>query len=204
LINLSNEFNRQDAKNTTADKNQRTWRSWRFDLTVSYAAHSIVAMLFYLFLLFTLVPLVELAILTWIGIETKWYVPILIVIATGVAGAALSRWQGWQVLQRIREDARAGRVPADALIDGFLILLAGILLVTPGVLTDLVGVALLIPPVRKLVKRGVAAWIKRNIEFRVGRSTADFWSTVGEQSATRRDEIIDAKVIRTHVEDAPQ
>jgi UPF0716 protein FxsA len=160
-------------------------------------------MLFYLFLLFTLVPLAELAILTWIGIETAWYVPILFVIATGIAGAALSRWQGWHVLQRIREDAREGRMPADALIDGFLILFAGILLVTPGVLTDLLGVALLIPPVRKLVKRGVAAWIKRNIEFRVGRATADFWSAAGEQAAPRRDEIIEAKVIRTHVEDAP-
>ena len=100
-------------------------------------------MLFYLFLLFTVVPLVELSILIWIGGQTEWWVPIVMVIVTGIAGAALARWQGWQVLQRIREDARAGRMPADALIDGFLILLAGILLVTPGVLTDLVGVALL-------------------------------------------------------------
>src|SRR5688572_585603 len=124
-------------------------------------------MLIYLFLLFTVVPIIELAILVWIGGQTQWWVPILLVIATGVLGAALARWQGWQVLQRIRTDAAAGRMPADAMIDGFLILIAGILLVTPGVLSDLMGVALLIPPARAVVKRAVAAWIQRNIEVRV-------------------------------------
>jgi UPF0716 protein FxsA len=160
-------------------------------------------MLLYLFLLFTIVPLIELTILVWIGRQTAWWLPILMVIATGVLGAALARWQGWQVLQRIRSDAAAGRMPADAMIDGFLILLAGILLVTPGVMTDLMGVALLIPPARAIVKRAVAAWIKRNIEVRANRATAGFWShTDAKPAGARRDEIIDAKVLGTHVEDA--
>jgi UPF0716 protein FxsA len=160
-------------------------------------------MLFYLFLLFTIVPLIELTILVWIGGQTAWWVPIVLVIATGVAGAALSRWQGWHVLQRIRADAAAGRMPADALIDGFLILLAGILLVTPGVISDLLGIALLIPPVRAVVKRGVAAWIKRNIEVRVGRSASEFWSATNARPAgAPRDEIIEARVIDKRVEDA--
>jgi UPF0716 protein FxsA len=158
-------------------------------------------MLFYLFLLFTVVPLIELAILVWIGGETEWWVPILMVIATGVLGAALSRWQGFQVLRRIREDAAAGRVPADAMIDGFLILIAGILLVTPGVISDLLGVALLIPPVRAVVKRMTAAWIRRNIEFKVGRAAAGFWSSTDAGRPARRDEIIDARVVGTRVED---
>jgi UPF0716 protein FxsA len=160
-------------------------------------------MLFYLFLLFTIVPLVELTILVWIGGQTEWWVPILLVIGTGILGAALAKWQGWQVLQRIRADAAAGRMPADALIDGFLILVAGILLVTPGVLSDLLGVALLIPPLRAGVKRAVAAWIKRNIEVRVGGAASEFWSTTNARPPkTQRDEIIDARVIGTHVEDA--
>jgi UPF0716 protein FxsA len=159
-------------------------------------------MLLILFLIFTVVPLVELAILIRIGQATAWWVPILTVIATGIVGAALARWQGWQVLKRIREDASAGRVPGDALLDGFLILLAGILLVTPGVLTDLAGVVLLIPPLRSLVKRGVTNWIKRNIEVRIGQPAANFWPDSDGHAATQRDEIIDAKVIQTHVEDA--
>jgi UPF0716 protein FxsA len=160
-------------------------------------------MLLYLFLLFTIVPLVELSILIWIGGQTEWWVPILMVIGTGVAGSALARWQGWQVLQRIRADAAAGRMPADALIDAFLILIAGVLLVTPGVISDLLGVVLLIPPARAVVKRAVTAWIKRNIEVRVGHATSGFWSQTGANPASKqRDEIIDAQVLRTHVEDA--
>jgi UPF0716 protein FxsA len=158
-------------------------------------------MLIYLFLLFTIVPLVELTILVWIGGQTEWWVPIVLVIGTGIVGAALARWQGWQVLQRIRADAAVGRMPADALIDGFLILLAGILLVTPGVMTDFFGVALLIPPLRAVVKRAVTAWIKRNIEVRVGRAPSEFWSRTGATDS-RRDEIIDARVVGTRVEDA--
>jgi UPF0716 protein FxsA len=156
----------------------------------------------FLFLLFTIVPIVELAILVRIGQATEWYVPVLLVIATGITGAALARWQGWQVLQRIRADSAAGRMPADAMIDGFLILLAGILLVTPGVVSDLFGVALLIPPMRSVVKRAVAAWIKRNIEVRVSRATSGFWTAAGGSVKPQRDEIIDARVVNTHVEDA--
>jgi UPF0716 family protein affecting phage T7 exclusion len=69
-------------------------------------------------------------------------------------------------------------------------------------MTDLIGVALLIPPARAIVKRLAAAWIKRNIEVRVGRSGEAFWSKVGDGDApSRRDEIIEARVIGTHVED---
>jgi UPF0716 protein FxsA len=161
-------------------------------------------MLFYLFLLFTVVPLVELSILVWIGGQTAWWVPILMVIGTGIAGAVLAKWQGWQVLRRIREDTRDGRVPADAVIDGLLILLAGVFLITPGVLSDLFGVALLIPRIRSLVKRGINAWIKRNVEVRVGKAAANLWPGGAVDAATRRDEIIEAKVIQTHVEDVPQ
>ena len=171
-------------------------------MTACHGALRFAAMLFYLFLLFTLVPLVELAILIRIGQVTEWWVPILLVIATGVLGAALARWQGWQALQRIRDDARAGRIPAAALIDGFLILVAGILLVTPGVLTDLVGFALLVPPLRALVKRGAVAWLKRSIEVHVSRTNAGFWPDVDAAHGSPRDEIIDVQVLETHVEDA--
>jgi UPF0716 protein FxsA len=155
-------------------------------------------MLFYLFLLFTIVPLVEVVILIQIGQATDWWVPIVLVIATGVLGAALARWQGWQAVERIRQDARAGRMPAAAIIDGVLILIAGLLLVTPGVLTDMVGVALLIPLLRSLVKRGVAAWIRRNFEIHVSRSGTHH--DAEEAHAPSRDQVIDAKVLSTRVE----
>ena len=159
-------------------------------------------MLFYLFLLFTVVPLVEVVILVEIAQATEWWVPIVLVIGTGILGAALARWQGWQALERIRDDARAGRMPAGAIIDGVLILVAGILLVTPGILTDMVGFALLVPPLRALVKRGVVAWIRRNFEVRISRADAGFWHDVDGAHDLPPDEIIDAKVLETHVDAA--
>lgn len=160
-------------------------------------------MLIYLFLIFTVVPIVELAILIRIGQATVWWAPVLLVITTGIAGAALARWQGLRVYERIRADASAGRMPADALVDGFLVLLAGILLITPGVVTDLFGIALLIPPIRALVKRGVKAWIQKNVDVRVAGMNASSWQTADRShSGFGEDKIVEAKVLNTHVEDA--
>jgi UPF0716 protein FxsA len=161
-------------------------------------------MLLYLLLLFTIVPLVELSILIWIGNQTAWWLPILMVIGTGIAGTALARWQGWQVLRRIRADADAGRMPAEALIDGFLILIAGLLLITPGVLSDLLGILLLIPPVRAIMKRAIAVWIRKNIEVRISRATGGFGASSNGRRPSLRDEIVDARVVHTRVEDAEQ
>jgi UPF0716 protein FxsA len=156
-------------------------------------------MLFYLFLLFTVVPLVELAGLVWLGGQTVWWVPILLVIADGILGALLWRWQGLKVLSQIQADTVAGRVPADALIDGLLIFLAGAFLITPGMLTDFVGFALLIPPIRVAVKRFAKAWFIRHVEVK----TASFRAAYSPDSSPQaRDQIIDAHVVSTRVEDA--
>src|SRR6476620_1643147 len=159
-------------------------------------------MFFYLFLLLIVLPIVEIVLLVQIGLATEWWVPIAIVIVTGVVGTALARREGWKVLERMREDVRTGQMPADSLIDGFLVLLAGVLFVLPGVLTDVVGIVLLFPPSRSLVKRGVAAWFKRNVELHVGRIGGNYWPNSGSPSAVEHDKIIDARVVGTRVEDA--
>jgi UPF0716 protein FxsA len=153
-------------------------------------------MLRYLLLLFTVVPLVELALLVWIGGQTAWWFPILLVLVTGVAGAAMVRWQGWRIVERIQADLRSGRMPADAMVDGLLILVAGAMLVTPGVLTDLVGVVLLVPTSRRLVKRRVAAWLRQHIRV------ATMGAGAFRAEAPSGDQIIDADVIETTVDDA--
>jgi len=169
-------------------------------LTAPKGSPTIRYVLFYLFLLFTIIPLVEVTILIRIGQASEWWVPIALVILTGIVGAALARWQGFQVLERIRGDLRAGLMPTESLLDGFLVLLAGILLVTPGVLTDLAGCALLIPPMRALVKRAAIAWARRSIEVRVRGAGEAYRGGPGSQPSPR-DQIIDAKVINTRVED---
>ncbi len=110
-------------------------------------------MLFRLLLLFTVVPMVELVLLLVLADHTSWYFTVALVLVTGIVGAALARWQGLRCVHRLQQQAAAGQVPADPLMDGLMILVAGALLVTPGVLTDLVGFALLAPPVRGALKR---------------------------------------------------
>jgi UPF0716 protein FxsA len=163
-------------------------------------------MLFYLFLLFTVVPLVELALLVQLGQHTIWWVPILLVVADGILGAVLVRWQGWRAIGRIQDELGQGRMPTDALVDGVLILVAGLFLITPGMLTDAAGIALLVPPIRSVIKRQVAAWLRRNLEIRAAHFSAEHGAEVwqSEPNAAPRPhaEIIDARVIETRVEDA--
>jgi UPF0716 protein FxsA len=95
-------------------------------------------------------------------------------------------------------------LPAGALLDAFLILVAAILLITPGVITDVLGLALLLPPVRAGVKRALFSQLRRQVQAR----TAEFSSKVGprgnggQPNSADRDTVIDAKVISTRVEDA--
>jgi len=117
-------------------------------------------MLGYLILLFIGVPFVELAILIKIGQLLGLSYTLGLVIFTGVLGAYLTRWQGFVTLRKIQEDVNSGRMPADRLLDGVLILCSGILLLTPGLITDLIGFTGLIPFSRNLVKH----WLKRKIK----------------------------------------
>lgn len=117
-------------------------------------------MLGYLILLFTVLPAVELALLIKVGSIIGAGYTVLIVISTGVAGAYLARLQGFLTLRRIQEELNQGIMPADALFDGFLILCSGILLLTPGFLTDIIGFIGLFPFTRYLLKR----WLKRKAD----------------------------------------
>jgi len=117
-------------------------------------------MLGYLILLFTLIPVIELALLIRIGQHIGVGYTLGVVIFTGVTGAYLAKMQGLITLRRIQEEVNQGRMPADKLFDGVLILCSGILLLTPGFITDIIGFMGLIPLTRILFKR----WLKRKIE----------------------------------------
>ena len=117
-------------------------------------------MLGYLILLFTVVPVVELALLIKIGQHIGVGYTLTIVILTGVVGAYLARSQGFRTLRRIQEDINEGLMPADKIFDGVMILCGGILLLTPGFITDLAGFMALVPLTRYLIKR----WLIRKIK----------------------------------------
>ena len=115
-----------------------------------------------LLLLFTVVPLLELFLLVKLGTVIGIGPTVLIVIFTGVLGAWLARWQGLGVLRRLSEDMAGGRLPTNALIDGLLILIAGAVLLTPGLITDALGFLLLVPQGRAMVRKAVAARLEKS------------------------------------------
>lgn len=114
--------------------------------------------------LFVLLPLVELAVLIQVGRAVGLLWTLVIVLLTGVLGAALARRQGLRAWLAIRSELQEGRVPGEALVDGLLILIGGIVLLTPGILTDLVGFSLLIPATRQALKRSLRRRFERAIE----------------------------------------
>ena len=121
-------------------------------------------MRFKLILLFVITPLVELAILIYLGTIIGALYTILIVIVTGLIGALLARNQGLTTLSRIRNDIERGILPAEELFKGVLILVGGLLLLTPGLVTDLAGFAMLIPQTRKVVAKWLCRFIQRKIQ----------------------------------------
>ncbi|MEQ8786033.1 MAG: FxsA family protein [Pirellulaceae bacterium] len=144
-----------------------------------------------LLLLFIVVPLVELTLLLLLGDYTRWWVPLLLVILTGVVGAALARHQGWRTYRRIRTEMREGILPGDALLDAAMIFAAGGMLLTPGMLTDALGLSLLTPFCRRFYKARLKAWFKAKFELK------------SETHATGKTEIIDTYVIESDGEERP-
>ena len=124
-----------------------------------------------LLILFTVVPLVELALLIKLGNVIGLWPTIFIVIATGVLGAALARSQGTQVISAIRAEVAEGRPPTESLINGLLVLVGGVVLLTPGLLTDLLGFSFLIPFTRSWFKKKLQSRLRKYAERRSGSAT---------------------------------
>jgi UPF0716 protein FxsA len=106
-----------------------------------------------LLLLFILVPTIELVLLIEVGSRIGTLATVGLIAVTGVIGASLARQQGLRVLSQVQTEVAEGRLPAGSLVDGLIILIAGALLITPGILTDAFGFLCLVPAFRSLVKR---------------------------------------------------
>ena len=132
-----------------------------------------------IFLLLTVLPLVELALLLLLGKYTSVGFTLTVVILTGLTGTILIRYQGLQTYRNIQRDLSAHRMPTESLIDALMIFLAGVLLITPGVLTDLVGLSLLVPAVRRAYQVWIVAWLRAKFQL-VPTSTPGGGSVRGE------------------------
>ena len=116
-----------------------------------------------LLIIFVFVPVMELYILIeasrMIGIGAT----VGLIMLTGVAGAWLARSQGLEILRRIQQETANRQMPAQTLIDGALILVGGLLLLTPGFFTDALGFSFLVPITRELWRRGLSAWLEKQV-----------------------------------------
>ncbi|MCD6138379.1 MAG: FxsA family protein [Deltaproteobacteria bacterium] len=109
---------------------------------------------------FILIPFIELYLLIKIGQFVGAFNTILIVIFTGIAGAYLARLEGIRTLFKVRESLNSGKLPAEEMLDAMLIFVAGAVLLTPGFITDLAGILILIPRTRYLFKR----WLRKKFD----------------------------------------
>ena len=126
-----------------------------------------------LLLFFTVVPFVELILLIKIGTVIGTFETVMLIIITGVIGAVMVRSAGVQCLFRIQSSLNSGVVPTEELFTGVLILISGAFLLTPGLITDAAGFALLFPPARETIKGFLIKYIKSRIDQRKSGSNID-------------------------------
>jgi len=151
-------------------------------------------MLLKLLVLFITVPLAELALLLYIADLTDWKFTLALVIITGLVGSLLARSQGWRTYSQIQSELGAGRLPAQSMLDAVMIFVAGALLLTPGVLTDIFGLSLLIPPCRAFYRKRLVHWFHNRFSIQTMRG--DDWESPGSRS-----QVIDSYVIDSSTRD---
>jgi UPF0716 protein FxsA len=136
--------------------------------------------------LFIVVPLAELYVILKVGdaIGAVW--TILLLAVDSLIGSLLLRAQGRSVWRRFNETMAAGRMPHREVLDGVLVIFGGAFLITPGFLTDLVGLALLVPPTRAVVRRLLARRLGRRVAAGMtGRTVVQPYDVEG--TATEQD-----------------
>lgn len=115
----------------------------------------------YLILLFTVLPALELVLLIKIGASIGAGNTFSLIILTGILGASLARIQGFSVLRNIQDSLSRGQMPTEEMLDGVMIFVGGIVLLTPGFITDIIGFMLLIPWTRTLIRYGLRQKIQQ-------------------------------------------
>ncbi len=119
-----------------------------------------------LLLVFVVVPIVELAVIIQVGQSIGVLNTIGLLILVGAVGAWLAKREGLAVYRRFRRQVEAGVVPGREIADGFMVLMAGALLLTPGFVTDILGLLLLLPPVRAAIRASALHRITRRVHYR--------------------------------------
>ncbi len=131
--------------------------------------------------LFIAVPIVDIWLLFSVGGQIGPLLTAFLCISTGIGGAALARWQGFQTLARIQTDLSQGQMPGQVLGEGALILVAAAVLMTPGFITDALGLSLLIPPLRRLWLKLLTHYFRGRVQVHTSQFGGGFGAASGEQ-----------------------
>ncbi|MBD8068951.1 FxsA family protein [Bacillus sp. PS06] len=113
--------------------------------------------------LIIIVPAIEIGLLVLSGNIIGVWPTVLIIISTGVLGAWLAKKQGLEALRKFQHQMSYGQMPSDIIIDGLCILVGGVVLLTPGFVTDLIGLLLLLPATRNVIKPWIGRLVQRAI-----------------------------------------
>ena len=140
-----------------------------------------------LLLLFVLIPIIELYLLLQLGARIGFMPTLGLIVLTGALGATLARQQGRSALAKIQNELKSGRPPAMEMVEGALIVVGGIVLLTPGILTDLFGFALMIPKFRK----SFAERLKRGFGSSFVRTSTSGFQAHGSNFKKKDDDVID-------------
>jgi UPF0716 protein FxsA len=144
-------------------------------------------MFIYLCLLLILVPALELMLLFSLGSLLGFIPTLALILFTGITGAALARHEGLQALQRIRTALNQGQLPTTDIVDGFLIFASGLLLLTPGFMTDAVGFLLLMPPARAVIRKVTLQALQKHLKIK----PVGFGGAARPARPTPTDDVID-------------
>ncbi len=146
------------------------------------------------FVLFVTVPIIEIALFITIGGQIGIWATLGLVVLTAMIGTVLLRQQGLSVLARARAEMDAGRMPLGRLADGLFLLVAAVLLLTPGFMTDALGFLLFVPAIRQTIGRRLLEWIVGS-----GRVTV---ATSGHAQHAHEAGVIDGEAIEIDVDDS--
>ncbi len=147
--------------------------------------------MFLLVLVFIVMPIIEIAVAVKVADVIGGWNTIGLLVATSIIGAILVRHEGFLVMQSIRRQLDRGRMPGRELVDGALVLTGGVLMVVPGFVTDVIGLALLFPPTRVLARGVVVRRFRNRVEVYAPRDGNDGYGHNGRNRRDGPDDVID-------------
>ncbi|WP_339770576.1 FxsA family protein [uncultured Paraglaciecola sp.] len=146
-----------------------------------------------LFLLFVLIPIVEISLLISVGEQIGGWNTVAIVIATALIGSYIVRQQGLTTLINAQQKMQHGEIPGQEVAEGLLLVIAGVMLVTPGFVTDFIGFLFCLPMTRPLIAKGLLSKLQMQV---VSQAQGGFNAQQGSANRSANDDIIEGEFER--------